>query len=242
MSNATEVGRRNSAALRIARRFLVDPFDRQLERELEREIVGSCRSLLDLGCGHSSPIRHFSGRLPRAVGVDLFEPYLQRSVAAGIHSEYRCMNVLEAGENFAPGEFDCVVALDLIEHLPREQGVRLLEMMERIAAKKVVVFTPNGFVPQEAYDDNPFQRHLSGWTVEEMQSRGYRVIGLYGWKPIRGERGEPRWRPRRFWDQIALFTQPLVRSRPEQAFHLMCIRDVPAVGDATATVAREASS
>jgi hypothetical protein len=226
MSLATATPRAGSPMRRLARRILVEPFDRQLERELEREIVGSCDSLLDLGCGHSSPIRHFSGRLRRAVGVDVFEPYLQRSVAAGIHTEYRCMNVLEAGDHFSPGEFGCVVALDLIEHLPREEGLRLLESMERIASRKVIVFTPNGFVPQEAYDGNPFQRHLSGWSVEEMRSRGYRVVGLFGWKPLRGERGEPRWRPRRLWDQIALLSQPLVRSRPEQAFHLMCIKDI----------------
>lgn len=211
---------------RLARRVLVEPFDRQLERELEREIVGSCDSLLDLGCGHSSPVRSFSHRLRRCVGVDLFEPYLKRSVAAGIHSEYRCLDVLTVGEHFEPESFDCIIALDLLEHLPREKGLELLRAMERLAARKVVVFTPNGFVPQAPYDENPFQEHLSGWSVEEMRDRGYRVRGLYGWKPLRGERGEPKWRPRRLWDTVALLTQPLVREHPEQAFHLLCIKDV----------------
>jgi SAM-dependent methyltransferase len=217
-----------SQARNLLRRTLVAPFDRQLVRELEREIVGSCTSLLDLGCGRASPIGHFATRLTRCVGVDAFEPYLRESVEAGIHSDYRCLDVMEIDRNFAPASFDCVVALDLIEHLPRPAGLELLDMMERIASRKVIVFTPNGFVPQESYDGNEWQRHLSGWTAEEMEQRGYRVLGLHGWKPLRGELGQARWQPRRLWEMVALWTQPLVRQRPRQAFHLLCIKDLPA--------------
>jgi hypothetical protein len=220
-------------ARRLLRRVAIDPFDAQLERELEAEISGSCRTLLDLGCGYDSPIRRASPRLERSVGVDLFEPYLQRSVAAGIHTEYRCMNVMDVGAGFAPGSFDCVVALDLIEHLSREEGFRLLQLMETLATRKVIVFTPNGFVPQDAIDGNPFQRHRSGWTVGDMRERGYRVRGIYGWKPLRGERAEPRWRPRRLWGTLALWTQPLVRNRPEHAFHLLCVKDLPGSSPST---------
>lgn len=208
------------------RRVLVEPFDRQLERELSREVVGSCATLLDLGCGFASPVGAFSSRLERCVGVDVFEPYLRRSVEAGIHSEYRCMDVLSIDDSFEPGSFDCVVALDLIEHLDRDAGLRLIEAMERIAARKVVIFTPNGFVPQPAYDGNPFQEHRSGWEAGDMRRLGYAVRGLYGWKPLRGERAEPVLRPRALGGSLALWTQPLVRSRPEHAFHLLCVKDV----------------
>jgi hypothetical protein len=210
------------------RRALVAPFDAQLVRELERELVGSCGTLLDLGCGRSSPVGRFSGRLSRCVGVDAFEPYLQESVAAGIHSEYRCQDVMEIDEAFEPGSFDCVIALDLLEHLTKNDGSELLRMMERVASRKVVVFTPNGFLAQAAYDGNALQQHLSGWDAGEMERRGYRVIGLHGWKPLRGERGVARWKPRALWELLALWTQPLVRLHPAHAFHLLCIKDVSA--------------
>lgn len=217
-----------SRARRALRRMLVEPFDRQLERELEREVVGSCESLLDLGCGFDSPVGAFSCKLTRCVGVDIFEPYLQRSVEAGIHSEYRCTDVLSIADELESGSFDCVIALDLIEHLRREDGIRLIAGMERVASRKVIIFTPNGFVPQAPYDGNAFQEHRSGWEPDEMRRLGYRVTGIYGWKPLRGERAEPVVRPRGLGSLLAMWSQPLVRARPEHAFHLLCVKDVAA--------------
>jgi predicted TPR repeat methyltransferase len=210
----------------MLRRLLIEPFDEQLPRLLEREVVGSCKTLLDIGCGFDSPIKRFSHRLERTVGIDVFAPYIARSRAAAIHSEYHETDALAAASKFGARAFDCVVAVDLIEHLEKPQGIRLLEVMERMARCKVIVFTPNGFVAQAGYDDNPYQAHRSGWSVNEMRERGYRIWGVHGWKPLRGERSEPRWKPYRFWATIALWTQPLVERRPEHAFHLLCVKDI----------------
>jgi hypothetical protein len=217
---------RRALVTSLARRLLIEPFEEPLARELEREVVGSCASLLDIGCGQNSPIRRFAHRLERTVGVDQFEGYLARSQGAAIHSEYRQGDALEVDSMFGPRSFDCVVALDLIEHLEKPQGFRLLEAMERVARRKVIVFTPNGFLPQGEYDGNPWQAHRSGWDAPEMRARGYRVRGLYGWKPLRGELGAPRWKPHRLWGTLALWTQPLVERYPEHAFELFCVKDV----------------
>lgn len=193
---------------------------------LEREVVGVCDSLLDVGCGRDSPVRHFSGRLNQVVGVDRHVPYLEESRAAGIHHDYRQADVLEIGREFEPGSFDCVVALDLIEHLPKEDGLRLIGMMERIARKKVIIFTPNGFLEQRAYDDNSLQEHLSGWEPGEMRAMGYRVTGVNGWRTLRGERGLIRRRPEWLWRKVSLASQPLTEPRPERAFQMLCVKDL----------------
>jgi hypothetical protein len=193
---------------------------------LAREVVGSCDTLLDLGCGRQSPVKEFSGSLSRVVGVDRHVPYLEESLAAGIHHEYRQADVLEIGGVFEPKSFDCVVALDLIEHLPKEEGLRLIPLMERIARKKVIIFTPNGFLEQRAYDDNALQEHLSGWSPAEMRALGYRVIGVNGWRPLRGERGAIRWRPEWLWRNVAFASQAVTVSRPESAFQILCVKDL----------------
>jgi hypothetical protein len=64
-------------------------------------------------------------------------------------------------------------AADLIEHLGKEDGFRLLEHMELIARKVVVIVTPNGFIAQHLTDGNPLQIHRSGWTAHEMKALGY---------------------------------------------------------------------
>jgi hypothetical protein len=136
--------------------------------------------------------------------------------------------VLEIGSAFEQASFDAVVAFDLIEHLDRDDGLSLLRLMERIARRRVVVFTPNGFLRQQGSADNPFQRHRSGWTAEDFVLRGYEVHGIHGLRILRGHKGSVRWRPRRLWGIVSDLTQPLVHRRPSLAFHLLCVKEVGA--------------
>lgn len=198
----------------------------QYETLLEREVLPDCRTLLDVGCGAESPIRRFSHRLTDSVGVDCFEPSLDRSRRAGIHARYVCIDVLDITQHFAPASFDCVLASDVIEHLDKADGVRLIGGLERLARRKVLIFTPNGFQPQRAIDGNVHQVHRSGWTVAEMNGYGYRVIGVNGWRPLRTEQAAPRWRPAPFWGRVSYLTQSLTTRRPELAFQLLCVKDL----------------
>ncbi|MES2766755.1 MAG: methyltransferase domain-containing protein [Bacteroidota bacterium] len=193
---------------------------------LEKEIIGSCETLLDVGCGSDSPIAQFSKKLRHSVGIDGFQPSIDKSRAKGIHSDYQLGNVLKTGEIFPPKSFDCVVALDLVEHLEKADGLKLIADMEKIARKKVIIFTPTGFQEQRAYDGNEYQIHRSGWEVEEMQKMGYRVLGINGWKPLRGERAEMNFKPKKLWYLISLLTQPFTENSAKQAYQMLCIKDL----------------
>ena len=197
---------------------------RSYQEELELA-VGDSRSLLDVGCGISSPVKRFSHKL-FTVGVDAFLPCIEKSKEECIHTEYVQAQVLDILRTFGPNSFDCVLASDLIEHLAKEEGLQLLEQMEAIAKKRILVFTPNGFVHQGAYDGNPWQVHRSGWGVGEMQERGYRVVGISGLKMLRGERAEIRWRPRLLWRPISDVSQLVVRQFPRLAFQMLCVKNL----------------
>ncbi len=190
--------------------------------ELEKAI-GDCKTLLDVGCGNNSPIRTFSDKL-YSVGVDAFAPSIEKSKKLNIHNEYRQMDILDIDKEFEPDSFDCVLASDLIEHLEKDEGYRLIESMEKIAKKKIIIFTPNGFLPQGEYDNNPWQLHKSGWEVEEMKAKGYEVIGINGMKALRGEYAAPKYRPFFFWSIISDITQLFVRNKPEKAFQILCVK------------------
>lgn len=194
-------------------------------RSLEKEVVLH-NSLLDVGCGAYSPIKRFSKKMKHVVGVDIFEPSIEKSRADGIHNDYVKANVLELDKHFKPKSFECVVASDLIEHLTKEDGNRLIEMMEKIASKKVVIYTPNGFFPQSEFDGNKYQVHISGWDIEEMQQKGYRIIGINGYKKLYGEFGKMRWKPKVFWGRIALLSQKFYEKNPKNAFGIMCVKDI----------------
>jgi len=194
-------------------------------------VVAGCSSLLDVGCGKDSPVKFFAHTM-HTVGVDIFAPAIEQSKGSQIHNEYHQMNVLDIGRKFEEKTFDCVLASDLIEHLEKEDGLRLLDMMEKIARKKVIVFTPRGFLEQHEYEDNPWQKHKSGWEVDEMQARGYNVVGINGcrwvwdmhylWK----DRGRAPILIRTFRKILVDVTQLFAWFFPGCAFQILCVKDV----------------
>ena len=118
-------------------------------------------SLLDVGCGANSPIKRFSSKIPRTVGVDGFLPSIQKSRTLQIHREYIHGELMSSLANIPSKSFDVVIAMDVIEHFEKEQGWIFLGELERIASKRTIVFTPNGFLHQGEYDENPHQLHRS---------------------------------------------------------------------------------
>lgn len=140
-----------------------------------------CKEVLDLGCGKESPLRFFSKR-PYSVGVDIFLPYLLESKRNGIHNEQILADVRALP--FKAKAFNGIMALEVIEHLTKDEGYKLLREMEKLSKKLVIISTPNGFLPQEERDGNPFQKHKSAWTMNEFKSLGYKVRGTGGIRSI----------------------------------------------------------
>ena len=136
------------------------------------------------------------------------------------------MDIMDIGKKFKENSFDCVLASDIIEHLPKEQGLELLDIMEKIAKKKVIIMTPNGFLQQGEYDNNPFQIHKAGYTAKEFREKGYKVIGISGLKSLRGEFAIIKYKPKLFWLLISDLTQLFVKNKPEKAFQLLCMKTI----------------
>lgn len=195
---------------------------------LLRRELRDCATVLDVGCGSEfSPIS-FVPRQPgqMRIGIDAYLPSIERARSAGVHDEYIHADAIEYAEKPENrGRFEAVVALDLIEHFEKPRSIELVEALERIASKKVILLTPNGFLPQEPYDGNEFQRHLCGWTTEEFMARGYRVLGAYGLKALRGEYARPTIRPGIVGEAIAMLSQPAAMRAPRAAFSLFAVKD-----------------
>ena len=204
---------------RTFRSRIAVPYQFRLE-----QAAGPALSILDVGCGDDSPLKLFR-RTGRRVGVDAYEPAINRSREAGIHDEYRLSDVLRIGELFPRGSFEVVVAFDVLEHLERQDGLRLLAAMEQIAARRVVVFTPNGFVSQGERGGNPWQVHRSGWTPGALRQLGYQVSGVHGLRMLRGEEAQVRWQPHRFWHLVSDLSEPVVARFPALAYQVIAAKD-----------------
>jgi len=190
---------------------------------LKRELSG-CETVLDLGCGHHSPLQVC--KIPFSVGVELFEPSLKESMRKGIHSQYIQADIRQI--EFKPKSFDAVIAIELLEHLTKQEGAELLDKdkMERWARKKVVVTTPNGYLWQGTYANNPLQEHKSGWSVKELRELEFRVFGLNGWKRLRGYKGSVKYKPTFLWARISDLTQKITYHYPRLAFQLFAIKKI----------------
>jgi hypothetical protein len=122
-------------------------------------------SFLDIGCGGSPQTRFIRPRL--RVSTDASTKLVGWPIAPFI-----LCNALQLGEILPPRHFDLVCALDVIEHLGKDDGRKLIEIAERLCKRRVIFFTPSGELWMDGEGD-PFMTHLSGWTPEEFQGLGY---------------------------------------------------------------------
>ena len=127
-------------------------------------LVAGCNSLLDLGCCDGSTLRQVS--IGERLYVDIKrrentpEPFLQADIR-------------DAEKLFKPKSYDVVTALDVIEHLQKVDGWKLIADAERIARKRAIFFTPFG--PLWTREDNDPDSHHSGWVPSEFESLGYQT-------------------------------------------------------------------
>lgn len=187
--------------------------------------LADCKTILELGCGRYSPILQIRmGDFCHA--IDIWEPYIELHNKNNDYDLCAQADILEY--NFPEKQYDAVVIFDVMEHLDRKKvrDFDLFAKMEKAAKKKVIIFTPNGFVENDEVDDDPFQRHISAWEPEDYQRRGYTVKGATGIRWILGKASLPKWHPYSFWSIIAMISQPYIYNHPKWAWHSYAVKNV----------------
>lgn len=139
----------------------------------DKEIV----SVLDVACGLSLKSKYIPAQI--RVGVDIHEPYFKH-IEADVPYVVMKYDIRKLKDIFAPKSFDLVIALDIIEHIKKDEGYELMRQCEKIARKAVIIETPKGYVPQnidiQGHGGDKWQTHRSGWDVADFTKRGYKVV------------------------------------------------------------------
>jgi len=195
---------------------------------LRRHLLAT-KTVLDVGCGDGSLMDYLNDdRIFKVTGVDLFVPYIEKAKTR------KCYQKVLRGDirklRFVD-QFDAVLCSQVIEHLSLREGQNMLSKMEKLARKRVIIATPNGFLEQHEYDQNPHQVHHSGWNVADFEKRGYRVFGQ-GAKVLFGEKGLVHEQIvqrisllRYFLWVVSWILGPYIYFHPEQAAYLIAIKD-----------------
>nr|WP_315488783.1 class I SAM-dependent methyltransferase [uncultured Rhodoferax sp.] len=135
--------------------------------------------VVDIGCG-IVPMNYFRPKLHFMV-----EPWQEYSdILTYRHTGDKSVIVLRTGavealRQFGDNSVDSVFLLDVIEHLEKEEGQKIVVESERVAREQIVIFTPLGYMPQHIGKDqtdgwglsgSSVQEHRSGWFPEDFDS------------------------------------------------------------------------
>lgn len=136
--------------------------------------------VLDIGCG-IRPMNYFRPKIHFL--VEPFKEYVD--ILKYRHADDKSVMILQQGAlealtMLADNSVDSIFLLDVIEHIEKEQGKKIVEQCERVAREQIVLFTPLGFMPQHIEKDGidawglsggSFQKHLSGWLPEDFSAQ-----------------------------------------------------------------------
>lgn len=152
------------------------------------KVVGS--KILDIGTGYGKwgfLVKKFfweiSGNdeaIPMVGGIDIFLPHLLSLKKTSIYDFL--INCNAARIPLKNNSFDTIIAVEILEHLNKNDGLTFIEETKRVAKKRVIISTPNFKCPRDGmkgYDGyNVYESHLSQWKVSELKSLGFRCYGI----------------------------------------------------------------
>lgn len=149
--------------------------------------------LADLGCGYGSFLYFLRAEgYGNAWGVDVSPEQIETARNLGISNVVQgdCGEFLERH----PGEFDCLTAFDLLEHLPKNETLSLLQAAHRALKPggRLILRTPNAdgpfgakilysdFTHEQAFTPRSIRQVLAaaGFSEIEVHPEGPRVHGL----------------------------------------------------------------
>lgn len=184
-------------------------------------------TILDVGTGTGGPMEIINSKKKfKATGIDIYMKYLEVCRAKGIYKK-----LIEQDVRFLKikdKSYDVVICSHVVEHLTKKEGLALIQKLERIAKKRVVIAVPVGHLHQEAYDDNEHQKHKSQWYPNDLRKMGYIVVGQ-GLRAIYGEQNMVKNYGRLSY-LIFLFSilfQPLLLIKPELGVYMLAKKEIP---------------
>lgn len=187
------------------------------------------KKVLDLGTGDGSFMKKInSDGIFEVVGVELFDPYIKKAKKTCAYKKIIKGDLTRLEK--INDKFDVVHSSQVIEHLTKLEGKKLLREVEKLAIKRIVIGTPNGHFHQEGYDENIHQAHKSSWSKSDFERLGYKVYGQ-GLKLIYGEGGllEKSFASNIFIKSllfaISYLFSPVAYYFPKYAAHLIAVKE-----------------
>lgn len=189
------------------------------------------KTVLDLGCGDGALTGSIYKKGWEITGVDIHKKSLDQAKKREIYKyliegdiEKVVQDLVRKGK-----KYDVVLFSQVIEHISKKKGERVLDLIEKLAKKRILVGTPNGFMvqPEVFIRGNPHQHHQSGWLVNDFIEKGYKVWGV-GIGFVWSEQGIGRTANKYLYLLITVFSYflaPIAYIFPNIAAGILAVKD-----------------
>lgn len=193
---------------------------------LKSIIPAGSLTILDLGCGFGAAGNLLNSKKNHQfTGVDIYKPYLDVCKKEGNYKKLIQADIakLEMKEK----SFDVVLLLQVVEHLDKGVGIKLLKKAIKIAKKCIIISVPNGKCDQEGYNSNSHNKHISTWNVSALRKMGFKVYGQ-GLRIIYGSNSYGAGQSANWWQKVvvplAVLLLPAIMIYPQIGAQLIGIK------------------
>lgn len=141
--------------------------------------------ILDLGIGfgmYGALVRNYADRgCPPwgtyLMGVEAFHGY--RNPCWDLYSYIHVMPIGEYLYKYSGVDrFNCAIMLDVIEHMPKKDGIKHLETLKGMLRPSgtILVATPAVWIEQGNANGNEAERHISLWEPDDFTAAGFNIL------------------------------------------------------------------
>lgn len=148
--------------------YLTDDTKKFIEQNIPKEA-----SVLDIGCGHGHYAKickdHFTKKMD---GVEIWQPYIDEYKLHDLYNHIYNVNILD----FQFEYYDFIIMGDVLEHLSREDGSKLIQKLY-VRCNEMLIVVPYN-LPQGTVNDNKYEIHLQPDLNDEIMSKFYPELEL----------------------------------------------------------------
>jgi hypothetical protein len=133
-------------------------------------------TLVDLGAGLFERLAWADSSVQQRIGIEIWQPYIDNA---------RCHNCIKIQgdirnyrELLLEYEMDTALMMDVLEHLPMEDGVKLVNDLKE-DFRKIIIIMPCGKFPQDqdllGHENHEYQTHKSSWYEEDFEKLNFGI-------------------------------------------------------------------
>lgn len=203
--------------------------------KIHTDAIGKAKTILDVGCGTGDFMVELKGdKKWEITGIDIHEKSLQDAKKQNVYTKLLRGSVNKVLAKLIKNneKYDVIFCSQLIEHVSKKEGEKMLALFEKLAKKRIIVCTPKGYLEQPYEHElhrNHYQEHKSGWEICEFLLKKYNVYGV-GLSVVWGEKGLGRSKNM----LVAIVAQfvsflctPVTYYQPAIAAGLLCVKEIP---------------